>query len=74
MAGAKKSQEPVDWDALELQAFNLKFEPLSTEDLLQKARDLAAAFKIHHEPLPGILEQIPNLIIENHYTEPCEPE
>jgi len=62
-------REPVDWDKLELQIFNLKFEPLSPEDRLRKARDLAAAFKTHREPLPPSLDSIYGLSWEEDNVE-----
>ena len=75
MAAIRNSQEFVDWDALELQAFNLKFEPISTEELVQKARELAATFKKYNEPLPRILERIPDVTVANDRSlEPCNPE
>jgi hypothetical protein len=51
----KKKARPVDWDALELQAHDLRYEPMSPEDRLRKAQKLAARFREHGQPLPNCL-------------------
>jgi len=51
----KKKGRPVDWDRLELQAHDLRYEPMSPEDRLRKARKLAATFRAHGQPLPNSL-------------------
>ena len=53
MAKAKRKRKPIDWDAMELQAFNLRFEPMSPKDKLKKARKLAPTFRRHNPPLPN---------------------
>jgi hypothetical protein len=52
----KRGQNAVDWDALELQVFNLRFESMSPEDTMRKAQRLASTFRRHNEPLPDRLE------------------
>ena len=49
-------REPIDWDAMELEAFNLKYERLSSRERLRKARKLAGAFTEHNKPLPSGLD------------------
>jgi len=51
----KKKARPIDWDTLELQAHNLRCEPMSPEDRLRKAQKLAATFRNHGQPLPNSL-------------------
>lgn len=58
MARSRKKRKSLDWDALELQAFNLRFERISREDKLKKARRLATTFRRHNEPLPGGLKTL----------------
>ena len=58
MARSRKKRKSLDWDALELQAFNLRFERMSREDKLKKARRLAITFRRHNEPLPGGLKTV----------------
>jgi len=55
MAGESSEKRSIDWDALELQAFNLKFARLSPEDKIRHAERLASTFRRHGEPLPGSL-------------------
>lgn len=55
MARNKTKRTPVDWDALEFEAFNLRFEQLSAEEKVKKARELAAKFRRHNQPLPAEL-------------------
>jgi len=55
MAKAKRKRKPIDWDAMELQAFNLRFEPMSPQNKLKKARRLAITFRRYHRPLPDEL-------------------
>ncbi len=52
----KRGLSSVDWDALELQVFNLRFESISREDRMRKAQRLASTFRRHSEPLPDQLE------------------
>jgi len=52
----KRGSSAVDWDALELQVFNLRFESMSPEDRTRKAQRLASTFRRHNEPLPDQLE------------------
>jgi hypothetical protein len=58
MARGKTKRRPVDWDALEIEAFNLRFERLSTEEKVKKARELAAKFRRHNQPLPAELMRL----------------
>jgi hypothetical protein len=50
------NREPVDWDAMELEAFNLKYERLSSRERLRKARKLAGTYTEHNKPLPNGLD------------------
>ncbi len=52
MVKSSRKRKSLDWDALELQAFNLRFERMSREDKLKKAQRLATTFRRHKEPLP----------------------
>jgi len=54
--GNGRGKKPIDWDALELQVFNLRFESMSPEDRMRKAQMLASTFRRHREPLPDQLE------------------
>jgi hypothetical protein len=61
LTGMEKSNgrpKPVDWDALELQAFNLKFARMSPGDRVKQAQSLATTFRKHNEPLPDTLEEM----------------
>jgi hypothetical protein len=58
MARSRRKRKSLDWDALELRAFNLRFERLSREDKLKKARRLATTFRRHNEPLPRGLKTL----------------
>jgi hypothetical protein len=58
MARSRRKRKSLDWDALELQAFNLRFERMSREDKLKKARWLATTFRKHNEPLPRGLKTL----------------
>jgi hypothetical protein len=58
MARGKTNRRPVDWDALEIEAFNLRFERLSIEEKVKKAQDLAAKFRRHNQPLPAELRRL----------------
>ena len=55
MARNKTKHTTVDWDALEYEAFNLRFERLSAEEKVKKARELATKFRRHNQPLPAEL-------------------
>jgi hypothetical protein len=50
--------KPVDWDALELRAFNLKYARMSPGDKVRQAQSLATTFRKHNEPLPDTLEEL----------------
>jgi hypothetical protein len=52
VARSRRKRKSLDWDALELQAYNVRFEHMSREDKLKKARRLATTFRKHNEPLP----------------------
>jgi len=67
MAKTKRKRKPIDWDAMELQAFNLRFEPISPQDKLKKARRLATTFRRYHQPLPDELANAG--LIQNDYSE-----
>jgi hypothetical protein len=58
MAGESDEKKLIDWDTLELQAFNLKFARLSPEDRIRHAERLAATFRKHGEPLPDSLAEV----------------
>ena len=58
MARSKRGLRPVNWDALELEAFNLEFEQMSAEDKLKKAHGLAAIFRRHLQPVPDCLADL----------------
>ena len=53
MAKNGVERERIDWDAMELEAFNLKYERLSLREKLRKARKLAGTFTEHNKPLPS---------------------
>jgi hypothetical protein len=44
--------EQVDWDFMELEAFNLRYDRMSYRERLRKARTLANTFIKHNKPLP----------------------
>jgi hypothetical protein len=58
MAGESSGKKSIDWDALELQAFNLKFSRMSPEDRVRHAEILAATFRKHGEFLPNSLADV----------------
>lgn len=58
MAEESDGKKLVDWDALELQAFNVKFARMSAEDRVRHAERLAATFRKHGVPLPNSLEDV----------------
>ena len=58
MAKSRRKRKTIDWDALELEAFNLRFERISREDKLKKARRLATMFRRHNEPVPKGLKTL----------------
>ena len=72
MAKTKRKRKPIDWDAMELQAFNLRFEPISPKDKLKKARKLAIAFRRYNQPLPDELADAGPM--QNDYSESYGPE
>lgn len=67
MAKTKGKRKPIDWDAIELEAFNLRFEQMSPQDKLRKARRLAATFRKHNQPLPDELANV--ALMGNDYGE-----
>ena len=72
MTGINNEQEPVDWDSLTLQAFNLRFESGSHEAKMEKAKNLALTFIKHDRSLPRELAMFDRL--RNRYMELLEPE
>jgi len=72
MAKTKRKRKPIDWDAMELQAFNLRFEPISPQDKLKKARRLATTFRRYHQPLPDELANAG--LTQDDYSESYGPE
>lgn len=56
MAQDSFKREPIDWDAMELEAFNLKYERMSSKERLRKARKLANTYLAHNRPLPAGLD------------------
>ena len=52
MARSRNKSRPVDWDALELEAYNLRFERMSPKEKAARARRLAVKFRKHNQPLP----------------------
>ena len=58
MASSKRGIETVKWDALELEAFNLKFERMSPEAKMRKAHRLAVLFRRYRQPVPGCLADL----------------
>lgn len=58
MAGVSGGKKSIDWDSLELQAFNLKFARMSPDDRVRHAERLAATFRKHGEPLPHSLKDV----------------
>jgi|GEM_PF-3237610 len=72
MAKAKRKRKPIDWDAMEFQAFNLRFEPISPQDKLKKARKLAITFRMYHQPLPDELANAG--LTQDDYSESSGPE
>ncbi len=65
----KVRSNPVNWDALELQVFNLRFESISPEDRMSKAQRLASTFRKHREPLPEYLQ----ILIQSESAAPRRP-
>ncbi len=51
----KREAKPINWDNLELQVYNLRYEPISPEEKLKKAQKLAAIFRKNRQPLPNQL-------------------
>lgn len=51
----KRKTRPINWDNLELQAYNLRYEPIAPEEKLKKAQKLAAIFRKNRQPLPNQL-------------------
>jgi len=58
MAKSRNRNKPIDWDALELEAFNLRFERMSPEEKVNRARELAAKFRKHNQPLPTEIKRL----------------
>jgi hypothetical protein len=58
MAKSKRKRKLIDWDALELEVFNLRFERVSREDKLKRARRIATTFRRHNEPMPKGLKTL----------------
>jgi hypothetical protein len=58
MAKSRRKRKLIDWDALELEAFNLRFERMSREDKLKRARRIATTFRRHNEPMPKGLKKL----------------
>jgi len=58
MAKSRRKRKLIDWDALELEAFNLRFERMSREDKLKRARRIATTFRRHNEPVPEGLKTL----------------
>ncbi|MFC1848548.1 hypothetical protein ACFLXV_04495, partial [Chloroflexota bacterium] len=58
MGTNRRRSDPVNLDDLELEAFNLRFERMSPEDRLRKARELAITFRKHRQPLPDGLADL----------------
>jgi len=72
VAKTKRKRKHIDWDAIELQAFNLRFEPISPKDKLEKARKLAITFRRYHQPLPD--EPANAGLMQDDYSESSGPE
>jgi len=72
MGKTNRKPKTIDWDAMELQAFNLRFEPISPQDKLRKARKLAITFRRYHRPLPN--ELVNASLMENDHRESFTPE
>ena len=58
MARGNTEYKTNDWDALELEAFNLRFERRTPEQKIKKARELAAKFQKYNQPLPPELGRL----------------
>ncbi|MCJ7523278.1 MAG: hypothetical protein MUP21_13825, partial [Dehalococcoidia bacterium] len=58
MAKSRNRGKSVDWDALELEAFNLRYERMSSEEKANRARQLAAKFRKHNQPLPAEIARL----------------
>ena len=52
---AKKKSRPIDWDALDIEVYNLRYERISPEERLKKASKLAAIYRQAGKPLPDRL-------------------
>ncbi len=52
---AKRKEKPVDWEALDLEVYNLRYERISPEERLRKARKLADIYRKAGRPLPNRL-------------------
>ncbi len=72
MAKTKRTGKPIDWDAIELQAFNLRFEPISAKEKLKKARKLATTFRRYNQPLPD--ELVNAGLMQDDYSDSYGPE
>lgn len=72
MAEARRKRKPIDWDVMELQVFNLRFEAISREDKLRKARKLARIYRMYNQPLPTELADAG--LLQSDYSESYGPE
>lgn len=59
MTKSSTEHKAIDWDSLELEAFNLRFERLTPEQKTKRARELAAKFQKYNQPMP---RELANLI------------
>ena len=51
----KRKAKPIDWDALDLEVHNLRYEQISPEERLKKAEKLAEIYRKAGKPLPNSL-------------------
>ena len=51
----KRKAKPIDWDALDLEVRNLRYEQISPEERLRKAGKLAEIYRKAGKPLPNSL-------------------
>ena len=51
----KRKAKPIDWDVLDLEVHNLRYEHISPEERLKKAEKLAEIYRKAGKPLPNRL-------------------
>ncbi len=54
-AMAKRKEKPVNWDAMDREVYNLRYERISPDERLKKAGRLAEIYRKAGKPLPDRL-------------------